>query len=76
MSIRLVIVDDHPIILEGLQRLFESDEGFQVLSACENGEKALAAVRSGRPDVLLLDLRMRGATGLDVLETLSHERLD
>ena len=76
MSIRLVIVDDHPIILEGLQRLFESNQDFQVLCACENGEKGLAAVRTTRPDVLLLDLRMRGATGLDVLETLSHERLD
>jgi DNA-binding NarL/FixJ family response regulator len=76
VPIRLVIVDDHPIVLQGLQRLFESDQGFQVICACENGEEALAAVRTSRPDVLLLDLRMPGSTGLDVLEAMSRERLE
>ena len=76
MPIRLVIADDHPIVLQGLQRLFESYPDFEVLRSCENGEKALAAVRSLRPDILLLDLRMPGSDGLDVLRRISAEKLE
>ena len=76
MPIRLVIADDHPIVLQGLQRLFESCPDFEVLRSCEDGEKALAAVRSLRPDILLLDLRMPGSDGLDVLRSISAEKLE
>jgi DNA-binding NarL/FixJ family response regulator len=76
MPIRLVIADDHPIVLQGLQRLFESYKEFQVLQSCEDGHKALAAVRSLKPDILLLDLRMPGHDGLDVLRGLSQEKLE
>ena len=76
MPIRLVIADDHPIVLQGLQRLFESYQDFEVLRSCEDGEQALAAVRSLRPDILLLDLRMPGSDGLDVLRNISAEKLE
>jgi two-component system, NarL family, nitrate/nitrite response regulator NarL len=76
VPIRLVIADDHPIVLQGLQRLFESYQDFEVLRSCEDGEQALAAVRSLRPDILLLDLRMPGSDGLDVLRTISAEKLE
>ena len=76
MPIRLVIADDHPIVLQGLQRLFESYQDFEVLRSCEDGEQALAAVRSLRPDILLLDLRMPGSDGLDVLRKISAEKLE
>ena len=74
MPTRLVIADDHPSVLQGLQRLFESYQEFQVLQSCEDGKQALAAVRSLQPDILLLDLRMPGSDGLDVLRTLSEEK--
>src|SRR5205085_2204224 len=67
--------DDHPIVLQGLQRLFESYKEFQVLRSCEDGEKALAAVRGLKPDILLLDLRMPGHDGLSVLRSLADEKL-
>jgi DNA-binding NarL/FixJ family response regulator len=76
MPIRLVIADDHPIVLQGLQRLFESYKEFQVLQSCEDGQKAIAAVRTLKPDILLLDLRMPGHDGLDVLRSLSEEKLE
>ena len=76
MPIRLVIADDHPIVLQGLQKLFESYQDFEVLRSCEDGEMALAAVRSLRPDILLLDLRMPGSDGLDVLRNISAEKLE
>jgi DNA-binding NarL/FixJ family response regulator len=73
MSITLVLVDDHPIILQGLQRLFEREGDFEVLRSCSGGEEALAAVRARPPDVLLLDLKMQDRHGLDVLRTLKAE---
>jgi DNA-binding NarL/FixJ family response regulator len=76
MSITLVLVDDHPIILQGLQRLFEREGGFEVLRSCAGGEEALDAVRSGPPDVLVLDLKMQDRHGLDVLRTLKSEHRD
>lgn len=73
MSITLVLVDDHPIILQGLQRLFEREGEFEVLRSCSGGDEALDAVRSGPPDVLVLDLKMPDRHGLDVLRTLRAE---
>ena len=75
MPVRVVLVDDHPIVLQGLQHLFERHQGFSVLACCPDADSALAAVRAHKPDVLVLDLRMPGPTGLDVLRTLSTERM-
>jgi DNA-binding NarL/FixJ family response regulator len=75
MSIRIVLADDHPIVLHGLQQLFERHSEFEVVSCCSNGNLALDAVRSQNPDVLVLDLRMPGTSGLDVLKTLTAEQL-
>ena len=73
MTVRLVLVDDHPLILDGLERLFSGREGYEVLARCANGEEALAAVRQSRPDILVLNLRMPGIDGLDVVRTLKEE---
>jgi DNA-binding NarL/FixJ family response regulator len=73
MAIRLILVDDHPIILQGLQRLFESEPQFEVVRSCAGGQEALDAVRSNPPDVLVLDLKMQDLHGLDVLRTLKAE---
>jgi len=75
MPIRLVLADDHPIVLQGLQRLFETEPDFTVAACCGSGEAAIESVRRVRPDVLVLDLRMPRTTGLDVLRTLAAEKL-
>ncbi|PYQ76458.1 MAG: DNA-binding response regulator [Acidobacteria bacterium] len=75
MSIRVVLVDDHPIVLQGLQHLFERQADFEVVSCCEDAATAIEAVRAQHPDVLVLDLRMPGANGLDVLRTMFNERI-
>jgi DNA-binding NarL/FixJ family response regulator len=75
MPIRVVLVDDHPIVLQGLQHLFERQSDFEVVSCCHDGAAALDAVRTERPDVVVLDLRMPGASGLDVLREISNEHL-
>ena len=76
MPIRIVVVDDHPIVLHGLRQLLERQEDFTVVAACSDGRAAIDAVEQHQPDVLILDLRMPNQSGLDVLRALEgrHER--
>jgi DNA-binding NarL/FixJ family response regulator len=73
--IRLVLADDHPIVLDGLRQLFANGRDFQVLACATNGEEALQAVRRLQPDILVLDLRMPGKDGLEVLREMQREAL-
>ena len=75
MAIRLVLADDHPLILDALAGLLRSEDGFEVVTACASGAEALKAVRQHRPDILILDLRMPDQHGLDVLRALAGENL-
>lgn len=75
MVTTLVLADDHPIILEGLEQLFSRDKEFQVLASCNSGEDAIAAVRKHRPDVIVLDVKMPNGNGLDVLKQIHDEHL-
>ncbi len=74
-AIRVALVDDHPIVLQGLRLLFERQPDFTVLASFTDTESALAGVRSNMPDVLVLDLRMRGQSGLDLLRMMAGEHL-
>jgi DNA-binding NarL/FixJ family response regulator len=76
MSIRVVLVDDHQIVLHGLQQLFTRQPDFEVLHCCSDGGSAIEAVVESRPDVLVLDLRMPNQSGLDVLRTLAAKRVE
>jgi DNA-binding NarL/FixJ family response regulator len=74
MPIRLVLADDHPIVLDGLENLFRLEPDFQVVARCVNGEETLAAVHRHRPDVLILDVRMPRKDGLTVVRELHREK--
>jgi DNA-binding NarL/FixJ family response regulator len=73
--IRLILVEDHAIVLKGLENLFSQDGRFTVVASCRDGDQALAAARTGGADVLVLDLRMPGRSGLEVLRILRSENL-
>jgi len=73
MAIRVIIADDHPIVLDGLAQLFAAEDDIEVVSRCSNGDEALSAVRRARADVLVLDLRMSGRDGLEVMRAMSQE---
>jgi DNA-binding NarL/FixJ family response regulator len=75
MPIRLVLADDHPLILNALEELFRQEEDLQVVARCMNGTATLQAVRQHQPDVLLLDIRMPGQDGLAVLQAMKKEEL-
>jgi DNA-binding NarL/FixJ family response regulator len=75
MDIRLVLADDHPIVLDGLVQLFSMERDFDVMAWVTSGVEALEAVRKLQPDILVLDLRMPGVDGLDVLREMRREQL-
>ncbi len=75
MPIRLVLADDHPLILDGLEQLFSLEPDLTVLARCATGEETLHAVRRSQPDVLVLDLRMPGKDGLTVLREMQKAQL-
>jgi DNA-binding NarL/FixJ family response regulator len=75
MPIRLVLADDHPLILDAVEQLFGMEEDVQVLARCMNGEDTLRTVRQQRPDILILDIRMPGNDDLSVLRDIRREKL-
>jgi DNA-binding NarL/FixJ family response regulator len=70
--IRIVIADDHPLVREGLRKLFDLQPGFAVVGEAGDGLEALKVVKDLKPDVLLLDLAMPRMNGLDVLRELGE----
>jgi DNA-binding NarL/FixJ family response regulator len=74
MPISVVVADDHPIILSGLENLFRLERDLKVVASCSDGVEAVRAVLTYRPDVLVLDLHMPRLDGLGVLRRLSAVR--
>ncbi|HSC26124.1 MAG TPA: response regulator transcription factor [Vicinamibacterales bacterium] len=74
MSIRLVLIDDHPIVLNGLAQLLGSDPEFEVVATCGSAAEGLHAVETLKPDVLLLDLALPDEPGLSVLRRLDPSK--
>jgi DNA-binding NarL/FixJ family response regulator len=75
MTISLVLADDHPLVLDGLEQLFRLEQDFQVVARCRDGEEALKALHTHQPDVLVLDIRMPKRDGLEVLRAMRTEQL-
>src|SRR5947207_11008623 len=73
--IRLVLADDHRMILEGLEQLFRREPDFEVVGTANNGEDAVAAVKRHRPDVLVLDVNMPRGDGMWVVRQLQPLKL-
>jgi DNA-binding NarL/FixJ family response regulator len=68
--IRLLIVDDHPVVRDGLRGVFADDPDFRVVGEAGNGAEAVARVGPGGADVVLMDLRMPGMGGVEAIRRL------
>ncbi|MDT0491648.1 response regulator transcription factor [Streptomyces griseus] len=71
-AITLVLVDDHPVVRDGLRGMFTAAPGFEVLGEASNGVDALDAVERLDPDVVLMDLRMPGGGGVAAITELTR----
>lgn len=71
--IRILLVDDHQLVRMGLRALIDREEDMRVVGEADNGTQALAQLRRARPDVMLLDIRMPGMDGLQLLRHLAAD---
>ncbi|MET7574240.1 response regulator transcription factor [Streptomyces sp. NPDC005492] len=70
--ISVLIVDDHPVVRDGLRGMFDSAPGFRVLGEASDGVEAVARAAALDPDVILMDLRMPGGGGVDAIRELTR----
>ena len=74
MTPRVLIVDDHPMVTEGIQAILESYDDIKVVGTLGSGQEAVDRVNVLSPDVILLDLNMPGLSGLNATEMILEKR--
>ncbi len=73
-EIKLMIVDDHTVVRDGLASMLERQDDFQVVGQASNGLEAVERVAAVQPDVILMDLRMPELDGVEAMRRISGER--
>lgn len=73
--IRILIVDDHPIVRDGIRGMITGDDRFEVIGEASDGEQAVNRARTDQPDVVLMDLRMPGMDGVEATRQIVDEGL-
>jgi two-component system nitrate/nitrite response regulator NarL len=71
----VVIADRHPVVLQGLMKVLEAEDGFEVVACCRDGTSCIEAIRNLVPDIAILDISMPGLTGLEILTIANSESL-
>lgn len=76
--VRVLLVDDHKILRQGMRRLLELDEGIEVVGEAESGEQALALAASASPNVVLMDIRIPDTDGIEATKQIrkSHPEIN
>jgi DNA-binding NarL/FixJ family response regulator len=74
MSTRVVLADDHEIVLEGLRAMLERERDIDVVGLASNGREVIEVVQNENPDVVLMDLSMPGLNGIDATRRLTVEQ--
>ncbi|MFQ5875342.1 MAG: response regulator transcription factor, partial [Dehalococcoidia bacterium] len=68
--IQVLVVDDHPVVREGLRAMLRSEPGIEVVGEASSGEEAVELCRQLKPDVVLVDIRMPGMSGIEVTQRI------
>ena len=71
MSLRVLVVDDHPVVREGLRAMLDAEPDVEVVGEAESGPDAVRLAAELRPDVVLMDLRMPGGDGVAATERIA-----
>jgi two-component system response regulator NreC len=72
MTIRILIADDHGVLRAGLRALLSAESELEVIEEATNGDEALKLAKELQPDIVLMDISMPGATGIDVTRRLKQ----
>ncbi|MFC1932448.1 response regulator transcription factor [Chloroflexota bacterium] len=72
-DIQVLLVDDHQVVCEGLQRLLESEKEINVVGQVCNSEKALSQIEMLSPDVVLMDVKMPGIDGIELTRRVKQK---
>ena len=76
MPIRILIVDDHSVVRQGLQIFLKLEPEFEIIGEATNGQEALIKVADLQPDVVLMDLLMPVMSGVQAIETIKQKYPD
>ncbi|HET9016554.1 MAG TPA: response regulator transcription factor [Thermomicrobiaceae bacterium] len=68
--IRILVVDDHPVVREGLVAILEAEDGLAVVGEAADGQEAVRQYRAVRPDIVLMDLAMPGIDGVQAIQQI------
>lgn len=72
-AIRVLLVDDYQAVLDGLQRMLELDETIDVIGTARSGEEAISKATTLSPDVVTMDIQMRGLDGINTTRQLKEK---
>ncbi len=75
-DIRILIADDHEVVRIGLAALLDAQAGFSVVAQASSGDEAVRLARRHRPDVVVMDIRMPGGSGIDACRAITAERAE
>ncbi|MCB4361581.1 two-component system response regulator NarL [Quatrionicoccus australiensis] len=73
---RVLVIDDHPLFRRGVCQLLELESGYAVVGEAASGQEGIARARELDPDLILLDLNMKGMNGLETLRTMRDHEID
>jgi DNA-binding NarL/FixJ family response regulator len=72
-KIRLILVDDHPLVREGLRKVLELEKEFEIVDEAGDGQGAINVARLHKPDVILMDINMPGTNGIEATRVIKRE---
>jgi DNA-binding NarL/FixJ family response regulator len=72
-TVRILVADDHKVMRDGLRRLLETQQGWEVCGEAETGHEAVARARQLKPDIILVDFRMPELNGAEVTRQILQE---
>ncbi|OOF50359.1 DNA-binding response regulator [Rodentibacter genomosp. 1] len=75
-KLRVLLIDDHPLMCRGMKQLLELEDNFEVVADAGNGSEGISIALQTSPDLIVLDLNMKGLSGLDTLKGLRAEGID